>query len=91
MPDSASCSTVPNCACDSCTSFQIGRSRRATNAERTAITARKPNTISVSCQSASSISTIVATASTTVKLSCTAPKLMNIRTTSTSCVARTMI
>ena len=91
MPESASCSTVPNCACDSCTSFQIGRSRRATIAERTAITVRNPNTISVSCQSATSIRAIVAIASTSVKASCTPPKLMNIRTTSTSCVARTII
>ena len=91
IPDNASCSTVPSCACDSCTSFQIGRRRRATNAERAAIRIMIPQTISASGQLISSMITSVPTPSTRVNVSCTPPKLMNIRTTSTSCVARTMI
>ena len=50
-----------------------------------------PQTISASGQLISSMITSVPMPSTRVKVSWTPPKLMNIRTTSTSCVARTMI
>ena len=50
-----------------------------------------PQTIKASGQLINSMITSVPTPITSVKVSWTPPKLMNIRTTSTSCVARTMI
>ena len=51
----------------------------------------RPQTIRASGQLINSMITSVPTPSTSVNVNCTPPKLMNIRTTSTSCVARTMI
>ena len=61
------------------------------NADRAAMITIRPQTISASCQWIASMITNVPIPRTSVNINCTPPKLMNIRTTSTSCVARTMI